>query len=219
MIQCATASTLRPNDLWLVTDGTTTVGPVRTELLLRGIAHGRVPDDCMVKQPTWSAWRALAKTREVARMSRPEREIPEAARSLLVRPTDLGEGMLVALQVACSLTRAKVGLAHRQRGPWFVTSSAYGPGASSELGQLIPSYDPAYELACAGRTVNGVRTGGAAARAILSRLDIRPGGHVLMAPFLQGEQLLGMIELGRQDHPFRTSDRFRLRAVLRTLAS
>jgi len=219
MMLASQKATVRPKDLWLVTDGTTTVGPVATELLLRGIQHGRVPDDCMVKQAAWSQWRALRHTREIAQLVHPEREIPEDARRLLKSPADLGEGLLVALQVACRMTRASVGLAHRVRGPWFVTSAAYGGATVDELGQLIPSYDPAYELACAGRTVNGTKTGGMAARAILTRLGIRAGGHVLMAPLLQGGGLLGMVELGRQDHPFRTSDRYRLKAVLRALAS
>ena len=48
-----------PPPLWFVTNGENTIGPVSTNLLLRGIAADRVPNDCMVRERTWRDWRTL----------------------------------------------------------------------------------------------------------------------------------------------------------------
>ncbi|HKO92506.1 MAG TPA: hypothetical protein VJU61_15200, partial [Polyangiaceae bacterium] len=42
---------------WYVTNGSAVVGPVNTNLLLRGIAHGKVGRECFVAQHNWSNWR------------------------------------------------------------------------------------------------------------------------------------------------------------------
>src|SRR5690349_12176781 len=59
-----------PPPLWFVSNGETTVGPVSTNLLLRGIAADRVPNDCMVRERSWRDWRALDSVREVAALRR-----------------------------------------------------------------------------------------------------------------------------------------------------
>ena len=41
--------------LWYVTNGESVVGPVDTELLLRGITSSRIPNDCMVIQESWGS--------------------------------------------------------------------------------------------------------------------------------------------------------------------
>ena len=51
---------------WYVTNGDTVVGPVGTDLLLRGITSARIPDDCMVMQESWSEWRNLVEIRELS---------------------------------------------------------------------------------------------------------------------------------------------------------
>jgi hypothetical protein len=47
-------------DRWFVTDGVNAVGPVRLDLLARGVATGRVPPDTFVRHDTWKVWRPLA---------------------------------------------------------------------------------------------------------------------------------------------------------------
>ena len=50
---------------WLVTNGSTTVGPVHTELLLRGYMGGRIPEHCQVREVRWGTWRPLDGIREI----------------------------------------------------------------------------------------------------------------------------------------------------------
>jgi hypothetical protein len=225
MMERLSRSPRHENDAWYVTNGSLVVGPVGTDLLLRGVLSRRVPDDCMVKQPAWTEWRGLRQIREVARLRRSaqwERDtanVPAAARELLRSPADLGEGLLVALEAAAALTGAEVGLAHRLRALWFVTSAARGSALLGELGQVVRACDPALEAARAGYVLGGAPGGGVAERAIACRLGIEPGGGVLMAPLLQGGQLLAMVELGRRDHPFRQEDGEKLESVLQALAS
>src|SRR5881394_1553185 len=55
---------------WLVTNGDTTVGPVHTELLLRGYMGGRIPLHCQVREVSWRAWRPLEQIREIGNLNR-----------------------------------------------------------------------------------------------------------------------------------------------------
>jgi hypothetical protein len=50
---------------WYVSDGLRVVGPVNTDLLLRGVAHGRVDEGYFVWQRPWPAWRTVDSLREV----------------------------------------------------------------------------------------------------------------------------------------------------------
>ncbi|HEX6764309.1 MAG TPA: DUF4339 domain-containing protein, partial [Polyangiaceae bacterium] len=52
--------------LWVVSNGDVEVGPVRTELLVRGVRHGRVPPDCRVRAAGSDDWRPVDHVREVA---------------------------------------------------------------------------------------------------------------------------------------------------------
>ena len=47
------------SDRWYVTDGANAVGPVKLELLTRGIEGGRVPLDSFVRHEAWKVWRPL----------------------------------------------------------------------------------------------------------------------------------------------------------------
>src|SRR5262245_38452308 len=55
----------RPPPLWYVTNGEIKVGPVVTDLLKRGVEHGRVPDYCKVAAYGGN-WRKLKSVREIA---------------------------------------------------------------------------------------------------------------------------------------------------------
>src|SRR6187551_1961340 len=55
---------------WYVTNGNAVVGPVNTNLLLRGIDVGRVARDCYVAQYSWSNWREQNQIREIRSLRR-----------------------------------------------------------------------------------------------------------------------------------------------------
>jgi hypothetical protein len=46
-------------DRWFVTNGVVAVGPVTYELVLRGVAYGRIPAGSFVRHESWQVWRRL----------------------------------------------------------------------------------------------------------------------------------------------------------------
>jgi len=203
---------------WLVSNGTVTVGPVRTELLLRGVMHGRVPSDSLVREVGWQTWRNVGQIREVCALKRVlERTVaePDARVSSLregvqavTEATDVGEALLIALHAVAHATSATVGRAHRVREPLLLpTTSCVFETSAEALGEVLPWFDPAFALARSGALVLGPAQVGPVERAIAARLESEtPLKGVAMLPISVGGQLCAMLELGRSDHLFRASD-------------
>ncbi len=218
----------RPPPLWFVSNGDTTVGPVRTDLLLRGVWFHRIPDDCWVRELTWHSWRSLDEVREVraVRVARDagEAELPRVG----LRPSvprlrrELGlacaasEVLSLAMAESCNVTGADYGAVHRawnKNGPPF-TSCVRGLGMTGRLGEPVGRDDPAMLLARAGGLVVGPPDCGASERAISKRFG-NPSdlGGVAMLPITLGQHLIAVIELGRLGHGFRSSDVVMLESV------
>ncbi len=205
---------------WLICNAGVTVGPVRTELLLRGVLHGRVPSTSWVREAGWQRWRELAKIREVAALTRVLERTPDQpsrgpaclneSRDAVAHASDAGEALLIALHAAAHATSATVGLAHRVREPLLLpTTSCVFEAPSELLGEVLPWHDAAFALARCGGLSLGPADGGAAARASSARLGTSLGLGLLavaMVPVTSAGRLCGMIELGRTDHPFRDSN-------------
>jgi hypothetical protein len=203
---------------WLVSNGSITVGPVRTELLLRGVLHGRVPTDSMVREVGWQNWREIGQIREVCALKRVlERAVAEPnAKAASLRESaaavaearDVGEALLLALHSAAQATSATVGLAHRVREPLLLpTTSCVFESSTEALGEVLPWFDPAFALARSGGLVLGPAHEGVVERAISARLaGPAPLRGVAMLPITVDGQLCAMLELGRSDHLFRVSD-------------
>lgn len=220
-LSIAGARRVQPPPLWFVTNGEITVGPVRTGLLLKGVVHGRIPEECMVRELRWKSWRGLAQIREIRELRRrqawgilaadtPAPPSAGSAEIVLRRARDAGETLLFALNVAVKRTGASVGAVHRVAGPWSepVTCCARGPGMHGLLGGTVPEDDLMLGAARARRIVIGRPGETEVHRAAAQRLDgsDHPLRGVLMAPVCDGRELIAMIELGRTDHPFRTAD-------------
>ena len=47
------------SDRWFVTNGVVALGPVSFELVLRGVAYGRIPAGSFVRHESWQVWRRL----------------------------------------------------------------------------------------------------------------------------------------------------------------
>lgn len=191
---------------WLVTDGQLVVGPVTTDLLLRGITHMRIPPDALVKQPGWPEWRSVRNIREAARPQTPPRPEPS---TLLSAATDFGELILLGLHDAVERTWAGVGVAYRDREPHigFVASAVHGLSPDLLLGLALKHHDPAMEGARDGRFLIGGPSASATHRVVADRL----GGAgvvrgVLVVPIRWQERLIATLELGRFDHEFRAAD-------------
>ncbi len=208
---------------WLVFHRGVTVGPVGTDLLLRGVLHGRVPGSSWVRQTGWEDWRELGQIREVSALTRTlERRFDDATvhaatlrdgADAVAQANDAGEALLLALHAAAQATFATVGLAHRVRAPLLLpTTSCIFEAAPERLGEVLPWHDPAFALARTGRGhVSSVspslgRRGGIE-HALSARLS--PSAAlcgVAMQPILIDGELHALLELGRSDHPFRRSD-------------
>jgi hypothetical protein len=200
---------------WYVTNGEMVVGPVGTDLLLRGITSARIPDDCMVMQEEWNEWRNLVEIRELSAIGPVPSwsegsavSSPKVPEELVEKARDAGEALLFAMHAAVTAVRATAALVHRIREPFvgLVTSSAHG--VDDELGQVIPSYDPVLSLAHERKILIGRPDEGSAERAIARRFSSCNGElrGVAMVPVFDGETLLAMLELARTDHPFRAND-------------
>jgi hypothetical protein len=195
---------------WYVTNGATVVGPVGTDLLLRGITSARIPGDCKVIQESWNEWRTLPEIRELSALG----PVPSWSESspvpdeLVEKARDAGEALLFAMHAAVTAVRATAGLVHRIREPFvgLVTSSAHG--VADQLGQIIPRLDPALGLAQERKMLIGRPDEGLAGRAIARRFSSCEGElrGIAMVPVFDGETLLAMLELARTDHPFRSGD-------------
>ena len=198
-----------------MSNGAKVVGPVSTDLLLRGLECGKVPPDCLIRDKEWSVWREAHQIREVRSWSRSqlgeaEGDPEELADTCLSLAHDVEEVVSFALDAAMAALGAHVGAAHRVREPlWLpVTSCVQGLDPEETLGEVVWQYDPAYATARQGRIVLEAVGASSASRAIGARLwrpESQPVG-VAMFPVLQGDGVAAMIELGRTDHPFRASD-------------
>jgi hypothetical protein len=198
---------------WLVTNGDTTVGPVHTELLLRGYMGGRIPLHCRVRDVSWGAWRPLERIREIGslnrRLAREQAPLDLREASLRLPETrEPGELLGFALNLAACALDANAGLIHRYRSPVATPVTSVVLGVPSErLGEVLASTDPSYLLALRGKSLCGSPGSGLAERVVAERLQHDgPLSSVVMAPVIAGGGLVALLELGRTDHPFRVDD-------------
>lgn len=213
MLALSTISDPLQSPRWVVTNGQTTVGPVHTELLLRGYLGGRIPEHCQVRELRWDAWRPLAGIRELGRLKRKlagaeaPLGLPEAI-ARLPKTSELGELLSAALVLAASVLDASVGLVHRYRAPLALPITSTVLGAPVErLGEVLASSDPAYLLALRGKGLCGSPSSGQAEQLVAQRLQHEtPLAAVAMTPVVAAGRLVALLELGRSDHPFRVDD-------------
>jgi hypothetical protein len=206
----------RPPPLWFVTNGELTVGPVRTDLLQRGVFHGRIPEDCLVRELTWRTWRRLDQIREVRAVRRQpgtDALLAQPAPSHATLVTELGaardaaEVLSLALHACIETTGASFGVVHRALdGHRPITTCVRGVGMVGRLGAPLGE-DAAVRLARLGGLIVAPPSAGEAERAVATRLGAAPDlGGVAMVPVTIGPSLMAIIELGRVGHAFRSSD-------------
>ncbi len=204
---------------WLVSNGEQTVGPVTTQLLLRGLEHGRIDDDCVIRRSHWRTWRRLDEVREINawRQGRAP-TTAETARQLgaewLPFATDPDELLHFAMQAALCGTGAPWGLAHRLDDDGReATTICRHAGVHALLGSKVSQEDAALVAARAGQVLAG-GVDGAPAQAIAARF--REQGEVrgtAMFPIVSRGHLLGFVELARSDHRVRRVDQVLLAQI------
>src|SRR5262245_38356585 len=60
----------RAPDRWYVSTGHTAVGPVKLDLIARGVEAGKVPLEAFVRHEAWKVWRPLRELAEVVERDR-----------------------------------------------------------------------------------------------------------------------------------------------------
>lgn len=229
-----------PPPLWFVTNGSNTVGPVSTNLLLRGIAADRVPNDCLVRERRWRGWRPLDSVREIAALRRDQARygqvhVPRARYHYHGPRTDVGlalltrrlrwaknpsEALLIGLTDAVKETGALVGAIHKRHRPTvgFVTTVVTGPGMSRRIGRIVYPDDPVLAIAESGHSLFG-EPEDLPALIVQGRLGELPAcAGVAMMPVRCAGKLFATIELGRPDHAFRVGDMRRLAWIAEALS-
>jgi hypothetical protein len=217
----------KPPPLWYVTNGVSTVGPVTTNLLVRGVASDRVPNDCLVRERTWRMWRGLDRIREVAAVRREqavrgafdieptrwkEPEPLEVKYAPLLRELlaaqDPNDVLARALIETMRATGALVGAVHRRRPPHsgFVTTCVLGPGMRGRLGRAFAGDDPAFALAAEGSALCEAPRHGASGCVSEHLGGLAASSGVAMVPVTCLGRLYAVLELGRPDHEFRAAD-------------
>jgi hypothetical protein len=229
-----------PPPLWFVSNGDRTVGPVSTNLLLRGIAADRVPNDCVVRERRWRNWRPLDSVREVAALRRDQARfgsvhVPRTRCHYNGPRTDVGlallkkrlhwaknpaEALSTGLGEARKVTGALVGAIHKRdrRTKGLLTSIVMGPGMHRRVGRIVHADDPVLALAEAGESLYG-EPDDLPSMIVQGRLGELPAcSGVAMMPIRCAGRLFGMIELGRPDHGFRVGDARRLAFIAGAVA-
>ncbi|MBX3126430.1 MAG: GAF domain-containing protein [Polyangiaceae bacterium] len=222
------ASPALPPPLWYVSNGETTVGPVRSDLLMRGVWFDRIPGDCWVREARWREYRALDQVREVASTRRARRlgfdaprirrrpPLPEALEGSFAAASDPVEVATLLLNALMDRTGAELGAIHRSHRRYDrpVTTCVRGAGLLDLLERPIERDDPAILVARSGRVVFGKPDDGPLGRRISARLAIEaPVAGVALVPMVQSGQLVAVLELGRSDHAFRRRDVELVRAL------
>ena len=212
-------SPARPPPLWLVSNGESTVGPVNTDLLRRGVWFRRIPQDCIVRDLGWSDWRPLERIRELrpvlAARDAGELFIPPVQPKVaeiagdLARAVDAAEVLSFALHACMNKTGASFGVVHRAFTAWGtpVTSCVRGLGMIVRLGERLSACDSSIALARLGGVVVAPPDAGKVELQIADRFGA-PGdlAGVAMIPVARARILYAVIELGRVGHAFRESD-------------
>ncbi len=172
--------------LWYVTNGELVVGPVSTNLLVRGVAAGKVPDDARVWREPWPFWRAISSVREVRAVRRAQERFGAAwtpsatwspppptsalvgATQWIASGTDEQEVIGFTLAAAVRAMGATKGLAHRPERALggFVVRSAIGEDVRDRLGERVSSLDGAMRVARMGATLLDPHTSFVGARSL-----------------------------------------------------
>lgn len=95
MLQLDTGNNSAPSDRWFVTNGVVAVGPVTFELVLRGVAFGRISTGSFIRHESWQVWRnlnemeslsAVHRDKTVTELATASAGVEERARSIFSEP-------------------------------------------------------------------------------------------------------------------------------------
>lgn len=222
----------RSADRWYVTTGHAAVGPVKLDLIARGVEAGKVPVEAFVRHEAWKVWRPLSELAEivspdadaarestddihdVGRPSTPNDFLPGDA---VEGAGDEHEALSLLMTAAVMRSAATAAIVHRVDagarlgldGEGAVVVCAHGARMAEMIGARTSALDPALVAAALGATVIAEPTPGPAGKAMIGRLGwlaaASPIEGAIMIPIRVRDRLVAMIELGRES-AFRSSE-------------
>lgn len=218
-----------PPPLWMISDGYRTLGPVTTTALVSRVRDGRVPDACGARPSPSAKWRPIDRIREVRAVKRSmmrghrplKHEIDLDASRLLLRLSEGNEALQVGLRSAALELSAELGFVHVfESSHRAVTRYAFGPGADGRIGCPLLERDILSHVARSHSLAMGDVDTHHAFRVAASRLGGRAAEvrGVAMIPIVYANAVVAMLELGRSERSFRTSDASTLRSVASRIA-
>ncbi|NUP14388.1 MAG: GAF domain-containing protein [Polyangiaceae bacterium] len=215
----------RPPPLWLVTNGDTTVGPVPTTILVRGVLEGLIWNGHYVRDTRNQNWRAIHSIREVRALEdtiyrRRRNESREALESLMALSGDLDEVLHLGLELALKRVAGDAAVVHCFDHPSKppVTRAVMAPKV--ERGVRLLSTDPLLRVARSRCIAMGDPRSQPELRLAAVRIGADPAkvAGVAMVPIACAGGVVGMLEIGKNNHPFRTTDAVVLREVSEKIA-
>lgn len=174
------------SDRWFVTNGIVAVGPVTYELVLRGVAYGRIPAGSFVRHESWQVWRRLEdieaqspgnRRQTIEALAQHSAAVESRARSIFSEPPPPPSGAELSSRTG-SIDRAP----RQSFRPAAVDPVGVLSGSTELEGALLLSVVTAVTAAGADLgLVHRVRTDIGAA--------ITVGGHGIATEHLLGERL------------------------------
>jgi GYF domain 2 len=211
----------RAADRWYVTTGNKAVGPVNLDLLARGVEAGKVPLEAFVRHEGWKVWRPLAEvavfldgddlawrptlvpgepTDDIFDGGRPSTPTDFSPTDAIDGASDRREALVLLMTAAVVRCGADAVIVHELDEDCAAAVCAHGPSRREALGMRTPRFDPAVVAAQAGVTVVVEPVPGPAGASVVARLSRLAGPleGALLIPIRAGDQVTGMIEIGRR---------------------
>jgi hypothetical protein len=174
------------SDRWFVTNGVVALGPVSYELVLRGVAYGRIPAGSFVRHESWQVWRRLEDIE--AHSASDRRQIITD----LAQHSDAGEKRLSSAPGGTPSPSTEPALGSRTENIDRAPRPSFRPAAVDPVGVLANASELSEALLL---TVVTAVTAAAADFGLVHRVRddlgsaITVGGHGLASERLLGERL------------------------------
>ena len=133
MLQVEAGNNAAPSDRWFVTNGVVAVGPVTFELVLRGVAYGRISSSSFVRHESWQVWRkldemeslsAVHRRKTIEDLANASAGVEQRARSILSEPPPPPSGEELSSRPVSLEVAQRASFRHASVDPVGVLSNA-----------------------------------------------------------------------------------------------
>ncbi len=195
----------RVSDRWYVSVGQRAIGPVKLDLLARGVEAGRVPATAFVRHEAWKVWCPIAEiadgddTPPTSSFDATD-DVADAGHAFC--PDETREALVLFMTAAVARVAAHAAIVHEvhEAGDLGATVvGAHGPRRGEVLGLVTPPDDAALVAACDGEPLVREEVDDALVASTASRLGLVGGAcdGIALFPVCVGGQLVAALEIGR----------------------